>query len=662
MMKITTVRDGFALSVNGAELLRCTPANPAFRVGEGTCTISMKSGLYTIEEETLAWQENGGQAEIIEDDGATRIAIGNDLIIAVSEGEQWVKIVPTWRGSEAANRFSVDIALDGDRPIFGCGEQFSHLDLRGKVLPMWVSESGVGRGTNYVRLFADLHSGRGGSKEHTYYPQPSFVTADGRWAYLESTAFSRFDFAKRGVCTISVHELPEALYVGREETMEAAIAALSALVGRQPPLPSWAYDGLILGVQGGRAVVEEKLRRALESGIKVSALWCQDWQGIRMTPYGKQLFWNWRYDESLYPDLPGFIEELHRMGIRFLGYNNPYLACDGSFYTEGVEGGFFVKDPESGAPYITRSTTFDVAIVDLCNPEAVRWYKEIIKTHMLGIGMDGWMADFGEYLPPDGILSGSADPYREHNRYPVRWAALNSEAITEAGKSGEVLFFCRSGFGGSSRHTPLLWAGDQTVDFLPDDGLPSVIPAAINAAASGVGNWHFDIGGFFSFAWLRRKRELLARSCEMAAFTAVMRTHEGINPVVNVQFDEDEQMLAHFARMVGIHSDLLFYHHRTGEEYRRRGLPPIRPVIVDGRAVKGQYLYGPDLLVAAMMKRGAKRRRVTLPAGRWVHFFTGEVFAGGVHRIAGPIGSPPVFIREESEQVEQLAAIGRREG
>ena len=50
--------------------------------------------------------------------------------------------------------------------------------------------------------------------------------------------------------------------------------------------------------------MEEKLRRARASGIKVSALWCQDWQGIRMTPYGKQLFWNWRYDESLYPDLP----------------------------------------------------------------------------------------------------------------------------------------------------------------------------------------------------------------------------------------------------------------------------------------------------------------------------------------------------------------------
>jgi alpha-glucosidase len=661
MMKITKEDGGFILSHNGVELVQQRPVSPAFRVGTGTCTIRVKSGHYTIEDETLAWHDGSGTVAITEQADALYITIGEDLVVEVTEEERWVRIAPTWRGKEAVNRFSLDIALDSDQPIFGGGEQFSHLDLRGRVLPMWVSEGGVGRGTNYVRFFADLHSGRGGSQEHTYYPQPSFVTADGRWAYLESTAFSRLDFSQNGVCSIRVHALPEALYLGKEATMEAAIAALSSLLGRQPPLPAWAHDGLILGVQGGRAVVEEKLRRARASGIKVSALWCQDWQGIRMTPYGKQLFWNWRYDESLYPDLPGFIEELHRMGIKFLGYINPYLACDGAFYREGVERGFFVKDPESGEAYITRSTTFDIALVDLCNGEAVTWYKQIIKTHMLGIGMDGWMADFGEYLPTDALLFGEGDPYREHNRYPVRWAALNSEAIAEAGKSEEVVFFCRSGFGGSSRHTALVWAGDQTVDFLLDDGLPSVIPAGINAAASGVGNWHFDIGGFFSFAWIKRTRELLARSCETAAFTAVMRTHEGIKPTVNAQFDEDEEMLAHFARMVGIHSDLLFYHQAVAQEYQEHGLPPIRAVIVEGRVVKGQYCYGRDLLIAPMLRRKAKKRRVTLPPGRWVHFFTHELFEGGVYRLPGPIGSPVVFIREESAYFEQLMAIGRRE-
>lgn len=662
MIEIIAEGGGFTLSFNKVALVHHTPLTPAVRVGSGNCTIAVKSGHYTIEEETLAWHDSGEAVELTDGDTQKCITFESGLTLEVSEGDRWVKITPSWSGAESVNRFSLDIALDGEQPIFGGGEQFSHLDLRGRVLPMWVSEGGVGRGANYVRLLADLHSGRGGSKEHTYYPQPSFVTADGRWAYLESSAFSRFDFSTPGLCSIAVHELPSSLYLGKEGTAEEAVSALSARVGRQPPLPSWAHDGLILGVQGGRAVAAEKLRRALDAGIKVTALWCQDWQGIRMTTYGKQLFWNWQYDGSLYPDLPGFIEELHEQGIRFLGYINPYLACDGPFYQEGAEGGFLVKDPKSGTPYITRSTTFDIAIVDLCNEEAVRWYTEIIKTHMLGIGMDGWMADFGEYLPTDVLLHGGGDPYVEHNRYPVRWAALNSEAIAEAGRSGEVVFFCRSGFGGSSGSASLIWAGDQTVDFLLDDGLPSVIPAAINAAASGVGNWHFDIGGFFSFAWIRRKRALLERSCELAAFTPVMRTHEGIRPTVNVQFDEDGEMLAHFARMVSIHSDLLFYHQEVAEEYQERGVPPFRAVIVEGRVAKGQYFYGPDLLIAPIIKGRAKGRRVVLPPGKWVHFFTHQVFVGGTHRIAGPVGSPPVFIRQESDDHERLLAIGRREG
>ena len=42
---------------------------------------------------------------------------------------------------------------------------------------------------------------------------------------------------------------------------------------------------------------------------------------------------------------------------------------------------------------------FYCGVVDLTNPEAFEWFKDIIKEYTLGIGIDGWMADFGEYLP-----------------------------------------------------------------------------------------------------------------------------------------------------------------------------------------------------------------------------------------------------------------------
>jgi len=665
MIDIRTITGGFTLSYQGIPVLQHSVIVPCIGLGKGSCTITMPHGMYHIKQEKLSWWKEASLYRIDESLSELGIIhiIFEDLVrLEIHETAFGLRLIPVPLTIEKPNRFHIRLLLAPDEPIFGCGEQFSHLDLRGKVLPLWVSEPGIGRGPTYVKVLANLHSGRGGSQEHTYFPQPSFVTSSGRWAVLDCFSFCRFDFTHKHSCVLSSHAIPASLCIGQASSVGEAGATISSILGRQNPLPSWMYQGIILGVQGGQTIVRQKLKRAIEAGIPVAALWCQDWQGTRMTEYGKQLFWNWQYDQTLYPDLPLFIKELHGQGIKFLGYNNPFLATDAPLYAEGERKGYFVRKKQTTSPYITSTTTFPVALVDLCNPEAYTWYKGIIKEHMLGIGMDGWMADFGEYLPPDGALFGDSDPYLEHNRYPLRWAQLNAQAVQEAGFDNEIVYFCRSGFIGSSPHVPLFWAGDQSVNFLKDSGLPSVVPAAISSALSGIGYWHFDIGGFFSFAWIKRSRELLMRSCELAAFTQVMRTHEGINPKVNAQFDSDQEMLAHFARMARIHQALLSYHLHVSEQYQVTGEPPIMPVLRKGNhAVRGQYFYGEDLLVAPILRKRARKRKVWIPEGNWVHFFTGKVHSEGWHSIASEIGYPPVFIRATSKFRQQCRDIVEKE-
>lgn len=49
------------------------------------------------------------------------------------------------------NRIWLRLAANPDDHIYGCGEQFSYFDLRGKPFPLWTSEQGVGRNkTSYV--------------------------------------------------------------------------------------------------------------------------------------------------------------------------------------------------------------------------------------------------------------------------------------------------------------------------------------------------------------------------------------------------------------------------------------------------------------------------------------------------------------------------------
>ena len=84
------------------------------------------------------------------------------------------------------------------------------------------------------------------------------------------------------------------------DTYLELVEKITGLFGRQPELPDWVYNGVVLGIQGGTDVVEQKLEKVLAKGMKVSGVWCQDWQGKRITSFGKRLMWNWKWNENEY--------------------------------------------------------------------------------------------------------------------------------------------------------------------------------------------------------------------------------------------------------------------------------------------------------------------------------------------------------------------------
>lgn len=88
---------------------------------------------------------------------------------------------------------------------------------------------------------------------------------------------------------------------------------------------------------------------------------------------------------------------------------------------------------------------FCCGVLDFTNPDACEWYKGVIKTNIIDFGLDGWMGDFGEYLPTDCALNNGVSAEIEHNRWPCRWAKVQHEAIAEAGKTDDILFFMRVG-------------------------------------------------------------------------------------------------------------------------------------------------------------------------------------------------------------------------
>ena len=289
-------------------------------------------------------------------------------------------------------------------------------------------------------------------------------------------------------------------------------------------------------------------------------------------------------------------------------------------------------------------------MLDISNPQAAAWIKTVIQENMLGIGLSGWMADFGEYLPTDAVLhNGNALEY--HNRYPVEWARLNYEAITAAGRLQDVAIFMRAGFSGTSRYAHSIWAGDQMVDWSRHDGLPSVIPAALSAGVSGIGVHHSDIGGYTTLYHVKRSKELFFRWAEQAAFTCIMRTHEGNRPDKNWQWDTDSETIQHLAAMTQVFIALRPYRRAVLAEYYSRGIPAIRPVCMhyhrkSRRAAKTiQLSFGQRCIRTA---RDTKRQVscTRYPASRHTGCICGQGNAsqGVCVRITAPLGKPPVFL------------------
>ena len=69
---------------------------------------------------------------------------------------------------------------------------------------------------------------------------------------------------------------------------------------------------------------------------------------------------------------------------------------------------------------------------------------------------------------------------------------------------------------------------------------------------------------------INRTPQLFQRWAELNAFTALMRTNEGITPDLSLQFNGTPEILAHFARCSRIYKGLAAYRKRLVSRKPRR--------------------------------------------------------------------------------------------
>lgn len=112
-----------------------------------------------------------------------------------------------------------------------------------------------------------------------------------------------------------------------------------------------------------------------------------------------------------------------------------------------------------------------------------------------------------------------------------------------------------------------------------------------------------------------------------------------------------EKSEAVIRQLFELRMSLVPYLYSAFAQYRERGLPPVRALVMDWPAdsqtyaVDDEYMMGDSLLVAPLFG-AATTRKVYLPAGEWFDFYTHQKFRGGkTIEVQAPIERIPVFVK-----------------
>jgi alpha-D-xyloside xylohydrolase len=441
-------------------------------------------------------------------------------------------------------------------------------------------------------------------------------------------------------------------------------AAYGEATGRVPMMPEyglgfWQCKLRYSSQSELLEVAREYRRRGIPIDLIVADFFHWRWMG------------DWRFEEEFWPDPAAMTAELRDLGIELMVSVWPQVAPDSDNFAELRDGNMLVRTRRG----IDAQYYFDgqyTRFLDVTEPRAREflWQKlaENYRTHGIrSFWLDEAEPEYGAYHFEHYRLA--AGPSAQvANLYPREFTRAIADGLRADGEDSPVSLV-RAAWAGSQRHGALVWSGDVHSTFAD---LRAQIAAGIHMGAAGIPWFTTDIGGFTggdihdpAF------HELLVRWFQFGAFSPVMRLHGDRRPGVQITDaagtarvgsgadnevwtygPEIEEILVSYIRL---REDLRDYTRELMVDAHENGAPVMRGLFYefpdDDRAwtTPGQFLFGPDVLVAPVTRAGATSWEVYLPAGaEWTEARTGRVHVGGqTVLVAAPVASIPVFHRGE---------------
>jgi len=569
-------------------------------------------------------------------------------IEAAADGRFSASLVPGGGADDVAYvRFRPRI--DAEEGLYGLGEHFDDVNQRGKLRAMQIEiDSSIESGYNEVHVPVPLLIGTTGWGLFVENRRPAVFAVATESADLVDVVFGTGTASKEGV-VFHLFGAPHPLDVTRHYYD----------VTGYPRLPArWALGPWVWRDENkdqAEVLADIAAMRALD--LPTTGYWID-------RPYASGVN-SFDFNPAQFPDPQGMIDEMHAQGFRTALWHTPYIdeedPATKALLDEAIAAGYL--PPVSGLNLNKWGTA-----LDLTNPAAYAWWQALIRKYT-DMGVEGFKLDYAEDVVP-GLTSArnewrfadGSDERTMHGAYQLFYHRVYAETLPESG--GFLL--CRHSTFGDQENGVIVWPGDLEASFTDHrekttnasgdsyvsvGGLPAALVASLSLGPSGFPFFGSDTGGYRHSP---PDKELFVRWFEHTALSSVMQIGNSANTVA-WEFDPatgyDAEMLDWYRTYTRLHLRLFPYEWTLAEKLLEDGRPIQRPLGLAhpelGVHPSDTYLFGDDLLVAPVTKRGVVERSVMLPAGAWIDWWTGERHEGGKTITASaPLETLPLYLRE----------------
>ena len=601
-----------------------------------------------------------GFAWVTADEARLVAAEPGEIAIALAYGGGAEQALVTARAM-ADGRFELGFASSGARAavlrlaahadasegFYGLGEHFDAVNHRGKVRAMHLIAGG------------GLESGY----NEAHVPVP-FVTGTRGWGlFVESQYPGAFDLATSEPMLVGASfGTGASSQTGLRFHLFAAEHPLDVTrryydVTGHPRLPArsglgpWIWRNEV----SGQAAAAADLDAIRDLDLATTGYWID-------RPYATEVQ-TFDFDPARYGDPSALFAQARDLGLLTALWHAPYLdeaaAGTAALVAEAEDKGFY--PPVAGLPLNKWGRPFDFT-----NPAAVGYWREKLGGY-LALGVAGFKLDYGEDIAPGltnkravWTFADGSDERTMHAGYTLAYHATYAALLSP--KGGFLL--CRTGRYGDQIHGPIIWPGDLDASFAKSGepgsdggqnyvsvgGLPASVIAGLSLGPSGFPFYGSDTGGY---RHAPPDKELFVRWLEQTALSTVMQVGTGSSdvpwePTADNGFDGETLSL--YRQYARLHLRLWPYLWTHATRLASGGRPIARALGLAypelGVHPDDTYLLGDDLLVAPVVERGATSRTLSLPPGRWVHFWSGASYDGpATITVESPLAELPLFLR-----------------